>query len=181
MHPPPANILSPELRSLAQNSSPARVLLRLGVSLPEVILQKDHHLRPRRLRRNTVAGKSTSSGQHSLPEAELAGASLFSGKGFPPVRGFPAGGNHPKNHYLRPRRLRRSSADRNASSSGEHSLAGTELAGTTLFSGKGSPPGRGCCAGGKHPKTSSLPTTAASPKFSLRQRILLRRKISRRN
>ena len=96
MHPPPANIRSPELSSPAQLSSPERVFLRLGVSLPEEILQKDYHLRPRRLRRNTAAGKSTSSGQHSLPGAELAGTTLFSGKGFPPVRGFPAGGNPPK-------------------------------------------------------------------------------------
>ena len=82
---PPANIRSPELSSPAQLSSPARVFLRLGVSLPEEILQKDHHLRPRRLRRSSATRHASSSGQHSLPGAELAGASLSSDE-LPPHR-----------------------------------------------------------------------------------------------
>ena len=93
---PPANIRSPELSSPAQLSSPARVFLRLGVSLPEEILQKDHYLRPTRLRRNTAAGKSMSPGEHSLAGTELAGTTFFSRKDFPPVRGFLAGGGHAK-------------------------------------------------------------------------------------
>ena len=136
---------------------------------PEEKIQKDYYLRPPWLRRRTAARKTASSGEQSLAGIAIAGTILFSGKGSPPGRGFPAGGNHPKNHYLRPLRLRRSSADRNASSSGEHSLAGTEIAGTTLFSGKGSPPGRGFPAGGGHPKKLSPPTTSASPEFGRRK------------
>ena len=66
-------------------------------------------------------------------------------------------------------------------SSGEHSLAGTELAGTTLFSDKDFPPVRGCSAGGEHPKRSSPPTTAASPDFGRREIDVLRRTFARRN
>ena len=100
---PPANIRSPELSSPAQLSSPARVFLRLGVSLPEEILQKDHHLRPPRLRRSWAAGKSTSSGEHSLAGTEYFCIGRSSDEGssrrswqFPPVKEFLAGGNRPK-------------------------------------------------------------------------------------
>ena len=79
-----------------------------------------------------------------------------------------------KDDYLRPRRLRRSSAARNTLSSGEHSLAGTEIASITPFSGKGFPPVKGTSAGGNHPKKLSPPTTAASPKYSSPQCNLLR-------
>ena len=48
--------------------------LRLGCSLPEENLPKDDHLRPRRLRRSSAAHRALSSGQHSLPGVELAGA-----------------------------------------------------------------------------------------------------------
>ena len=40
--------------------------LRLGGSLPEEIAQKNHHLRPQRLRRSSAAENSMSSGEHSL-------------------------------------------------------------------------------------------------------------------
>ena len=75
--------------------------------------------------------------------------------------------NIQKDDYLRPLRLRRSSVARNASSSGEQSLAGTEIAGTPLFSGKRSPPGRGFSAGGNHPKRSSPPTNEVSPRYRI--------------
>ena len=45
---------------------------------------------------------------------------------FPPVKGSSAGGELPKNHHLRPQRLRRSSATHHTSSSGQHSLAGEQ-------------------------------------------------------
>jgi hypothetical protein len=65
--------------------------------------------------------------------------------------------------------------------SDEQLLSGTGIAGTTLFSGKGSPPGRGFSAGGEHPKISSPPTTAASPEFGCREIDVLRRTVARRN
>ena len=49
--------------------------------------------------------------------------------------------NTQKDDYLRPPRLRRSSAARNTSSSGQHSLVGVELPGASLSSGE-HPPGR---------------------------------------
>ena len=84
---------------------------------------------------NVVYMGKSGSGQHTkmANQIAIAGTILFSGKGSPPGRGFPAGGNHPKNHYLRPQRLRRSSAVLRASSSGEHSLAGVDLAGAVCL------------------------------------------------
>ena len=46
----------------------------MKVPSPEENLPKDYHLRPRRLRRSTAALNVLSSGQHSLPGFELAGA-----------------------------------------------------------------------------------------------------------
>ena len=105
-----------------------------GNEVPEEIIKKDHHLRPRRLRRSSAAGKSMSSGEHSLVGSELVGITTFSGKGFPPVWGCPTGGQLQKHHHLRPRRLRRTTAARNATSSGEQLLAGVEVPGTITTS-----------------------------------------------
>ena len=102
--------------------------------MPEENIQKDHHLRQLRLRRISAAGKSMSSGEHSLAGTVIAGTTPFSGKSSPPGRGCYAGGNIPKDDHLRPWRLRRTTAARNATSSGEQSLAGGELAGTTTTS-----------------------------------------------
>ena len=121
-----------------------------------------------------------SSGEHSLAGTVIAGTTPFSGKSSPPGRGCYAGGNIPKDDHLRPWRLRRTTAARKSPSSGEHSLAGAEIAGTTLFSDKSSPPGRGFPAGGNHPKRSSPPTTAASPEFGRPPSIHLRRAFSPR-
>ena len=100
-------------------------------------MDKDEHLRSPRLRRSSATRNASSSGEHSLTGVEIAGtvclpmsAWLIGAGSF-----LRLGGSLPeeiaqKNHHLRPPRLRRSSASRNASSSGEHSLAGAELAGT---------------------------------------------------
>ncbi len=71
-----------------------------------------------------------------------------------------------KDHHLRPQRLRRTTAARHASYSGEHSLAVPGIIGITLFSDKSSPPVRVFLAGGQPPKTSLPPTSAASPEDS---------------
>ncbi len=115
--------------------------LRLGGSLPEEKSQKDYYLRPRRLRRSSAVRRASSSGEHSLTGVEIAGAvclpmsRLLIGAG----SFLRLGGSLPeeiaqKDHHLRPPRLRRSSAVRRASSSGEHSLAGVDLAGARLSS-----------------------------------------------
>ena len=109
-----------------------------------------------------------SSGEHSLAGTELAGTTLFSDKDFPPVRAALPEEEIQKDCYLRSRRLRRSSDAGKSMSPGEHSLAGTEIAGTTFFSRKDFPPVRGGLAGGGHAKRRSPPTTAASPEFGLR-------------
>jgi len=41
---------------------------------PEEEIPKDYHLRPRRLRRSSAARHARSSGQHSLPGADVSGA-----------------------------------------------------------------------------------------------------------
>ena len=51
----------------------AGVFLRRGGALPEEKIQKDDHLRPRRLRRSTAVRNITSSGGHSLAGTELSG------------------------------------------------------------------------------------------------------------
>ena len=111
--------------------------LRLGGSLPEEIAQKNHHLRPQRLRRSSAVRRASSSGEHSLAGVDLAGTVCLPMSTWLIGAGsfLRLGGSLPeeiaqKNHHLRPRRLRRTTAARNASSSGEHSLAGAELAGT---------------------------------------------------
>ena len=78
----------------------------------------------------------------------------------------------PKDHHLRPPRLRRSTVVRHAASSGQHSLTGAGLPAAIPSSderpahrSRRSPPVRALPAGGKHPKLSSPPTTAASPEF----------------
>ena len=109
--------------------------------LPEIIIQKDYHLRPRRLRRTSASRRASSSGQHSLPGVGLPVATPSSDEHpahrswrFPPVRGFPPEENIQKDHHLRPPRLRRTSASHHASSSGEHSLPRVDLHGTTTSS-----------------------------------------------
>jgi len=52
---------------------------------------------------------------------------------FPPVRVLPPEDILPKDHHLQPRRLRRSSAARRVSSSGEHSLSGVEVPGAVCL------------------------------------------------
>ena len=47
--------------------------LRLGGSLPEEIAQKNHHLRPQRLRRSSAFRRAPASREHSLEGADLAG------------------------------------------------------------------------------------------------------------
>ena len=141
---PPASIRSPELSYPAQICLPmstwligAGSFLRLGGSLPEEIAQKNHHLRPQRLRRSSAVRRASSSGEHSLAGVDLAGTVCLPMSTWLIGAGsfLRLGGSLPeeiaqKNHHLRPRRLRRTTAARNASSSGEHSLAGAELAGT---------------------------------------------------
>jgi hypothetical protein len=112
--------------------------LRLGGSLPEVDIRKDHHLRPPRLRRTTAARLTSSSGEHSLPGVELPGAiptpmstPLIGAGVFLRAAVLPPEENIQKDHHLRPPRLRRTSASHHAASSGEHSLPGVELPGTT--------------------------------------------------
>ena len=113
-------------------------LLRLGAALPEDNIQKDDHLRPTRLRRSSASRNASSSGEHSLPGVELPGATP------PPTSALLIGAdahlllgaalpeeNIQKDDHLRPTRLRRSSPDHQASSSGEHSLPGVELPGAT--------------------------------------------------
>ena len=51
----------------------------------------------------------------------------------PPVKGLSPEEEIPKDYYLRPTRLRRTTAALHALSSGEHSLAGVELAGTVCL------------------------------------------------
>ncbi|CZR09234.1 Hypothetical protein Tcol_2861 [Trichococcus collinsii] len=51
------------------------------VSVPEEKIQKDHQLRPRRLRRSTAVHKSVSSGEQPLAGVELPGAIPFSDEG----------------------------------------------------------------------------------------------------
>ena len=108
--PPPVSILSQELSSPPQSCPPMSApligvggLLRLRGPLSEENIQKDHHLRPQQLRRSSAAHNAIYSGQHSLPGAELAGATTTSDERqphrswqFPPVKGCSAGGNHPK-------------------------------------------------------------------------------------
>jgi hypothetical protein len=114
--------------------------LRLGGSLPEEKSQKDHHLRPRRLRRSSASRNASSSGEHSLTGVEIAGtvclpmsSLLIRAGSFLRLGGSLPEEKSQKDHHLRPRRLRRSSASRNASSSGEHSLTGVEIAGTVCL------------------------------------------------
>ena len=114
--------------------------------------------------------------QDCLPMSAL----LIGGGVFLRAEAFPQEENIQKDNHLRPRRLRRTTVARKSPSSGEHSLAGTEIAGTVRFSGEDSPPGRGCSAGGKHIKRSSPPTTAASPEFGRPPSIHLRRAFSPR-
>ena len=52
--------------------------LRLRGALPEENTPKDNHLRPQQLRRSSAAHNAIYSGQHSLPGAELAGATTTS-------------------------------------------------------------------------------------------------------
>ena len=66
---PPASIRSPELGSSAQVCLPASDPLpgaddffRLRVLSPGEIIQNDHHIRPRRLRRSSAARHASSSG-----------------------------------------------------------------------------------------------------------------------
>ena len=108
--PPPVSILSQELSSPPQSCPPMSApligvggLLRLRGPLSEDNITKDQHLRPTRLRRSSAAHNAIYSGQHSLPGAELAGATTTSDERqphrswqFPPVKGCSAGGNHPK-------------------------------------------------------------------------------------
>ena len=105
--------------------------LLLRNSSPEEIAPKYHHLRPRRLRRSTDTHNAACSGQHSLAGVGLHGAVCLPMS--TPLIGADAhlreGTLLPEeitqnNHYLRPQRLRRSSATHHASSSGQHSLAG---------------------------------------------------------
>ncbi|MPN04625.1 hypothetical protein SDC9_151870 [bioreactor metagenome] len=56
----------------------ADIFLRAEAFPPEEKIQKEHHLRPRRLRRSTAARNASSSGQHSLIGVELPGAIRFS-------------------------------------------------------------------------------------------------------
>ena len=118
----------------------ADVYLRLGGSLPEENTQKDHHLRPPRLRRRTITENLLSSGEHSLTGAELAGAVCL------PMSALLIGAdcflrlgvclpeeNTRKDDHLRPLRLRRSTITENLPSSGEHSLTGAELAGAVCL------------------------------------------------
>ena len=103
-------------------------------------MDKDEHLRSPRLRRSSATRNASSSGEHSLTGVEIAGtvclpmsAWLIGAGSF-----LRLGGSLPeeiaqKNHHLRPQRLRRSSAVRRASSSGEHSLAGVDLAGAVCL------------------------------------------------
>ena len=103
-------------------------------------MDKDEHLLSPRLRRSSATRNASSSGEHSLTGVEIAGtvclpmsAWLIGAGSF-----LRLGGSLPeeiaqKNHHLRPQRLRRSSAVRRASSSGEHSLAGVDLAGAVCL------------------------------------------------
>jgi len=107
---------------------------------------KDDYLRPPRLRRSWATEKKPSSGQHSLVVVELPGASLSSDEHL--LVGadifLRAGASSPeentkKDDYLRPPRLRRSSAAEKKPSSGQHSLVGVELPGANLSSGEHPP------------------------------------------
>ena len=51
----------------------------------------------------------------------------------PPVKGLSPEEEIPKDYYLRPTRLRRSSADRHTCSSGQHALTGVEIASTVCL------------------------------------------------
>ena len=113
--------------------------LLLRNSSPEEITQNDHHLRPRRLRRRTDTHNAACSGQHSLAGVGLHGAVCLPMS--TPLIGADAhlreGTLLPEeitqnDHHLRPRRLRRSSATHHASSSGQHSLTGADVAGARL-------------------------------------------------
>ena len=73
------------------------------------ISTKDHHLRPRRLRRSTATRKTSSSGQHSLPGVELAVAvclpmstPLIGAEGFLRLGVLSPEDNLPKDDHLRP-------------------------------------------------------------------------------
>ena len=110
--------------------------LRLRGSLPENNIQKDHHLRPPRLRRRTVTESQPNSGEHSLSGVGLLGAicppirrALIGAGGFLLLRGSLPENNIQKDHHLRPLRLRRSTVTENQPSSGEHSLIGVGLLG----------------------------------------------------
>ena len=52
-----------------------------AVDSPEEKIQKDHHLRPRRLRRSAAVRYAANSGGHSLVGIELPGAIPFSDEG----------------------------------------------------------------------------------------------------
>ena len=52
--------------------------LRAGNLLPEYEIPKNHHLRPLRLRRSMASRNVLSSGEHSLPGVDLAGAIYLS-------------------------------------------------------------------------------------------------------
>ncbi len=103
--------------------------LRLKGWSPEEELPKDYYPRPRRLRRSYAPRHALSSGKHSLPGADVAGAgcpplsnALGGADGFLRLKGWSPEEELPKDYHLRPRRLRRSYAARHAGSSGQHSL-----------------------------------------------------------
>ena len=84
-----------------------------------------------------------SSGEHSLSGADIAGTvcitindSLIGAGSFLLLRASLPEEEIPKDHHLRPLRLRRSSPAHHALSSGEHSLAGVRLPGATISSGE---------------------------------------------
>ena len=53
---------------------PANTQLRAAALPPEENIQKNHHLRPLRLRRSSPARHALSSGEHSLTGVNFAGA-----------------------------------------------------------------------------------------------------------
>ena len=125
-------ICPPIRRALIGASS----FLLLRGSLQENNIQKDHHLRPPRLRRRTVTESQASSGEHSLPRVGLLGAicppirrALIGAGGFLRLRGSLQENNIQKDHHLRPLRLRRRTVTENQPSSGQHSLPGVGLLG----------------------------------------------------
>jgi len=82
--------------------------------------------------------------------------------------------NTPKDHHLRPPRLRRSSATHQAASSGQHSLSGVELLtrrclpmSVRLIGADFQLRAKTLSPEENLPKRSSPPTTAAPPEFGL--------------